>query len=89
MTGTQGNPVNGLYPPSRARAHQPAGRRREGPGSTTGVGRPLDLPALPCRAIGVDEVIGTTQDLKAVRGRSSARLSLTKTCSVVIFRLPC
>ena len=90
MTGTQGNPVNGLTLSEQGARISPLADADEKPSVLDRpAGRPLDLPAL-CRAIGVDEVIeADAQDLKAVRAALKEAVSHEDLLSVVIFRSPC
>jgi indolepyruvate ferredoxin oxidoreductase alpha subunit len=90
MTGTQGNPVNGLTLSEQGARISPLVDADEKPSVLDRpAGRPLDLPAL-CRAIGVDEVIeADAQDLKAVRAALREAVSHEDLLSVVIFRSPC
>lgn len=80
MTGTQGNPVNGVR-----LAEQMAGKSAlDEPG-----GKPLDLERL-CEAIGVDEVITVDpQNLKDIRSALKTAVGHKDLLSVVIFRSPC
>ena len=90
MTGTQGNPVNGLTLSEQGARISPLVDADEKPSVLDRpAGRPLDLPAL-CRAIGVDEVIeADAQDLKAVRAALKQAVSHEDLLSVAIFRSPC
>ncbi len=80
MTGTQGNPVNGVK-----LAEQMAGKSAlEEPS-----GFALDLEAL-CRALGVDEVKTIdAQDAKSIRAALKEAVSHADKLSVLIFRAPC
>ncbi|WP_130812568.1 thiamine pyrophosphate-dependent enzyme [Olsenella sp. Marseille-P4559] len=90
MTGTQGNPVNGVTLSEQGARISPLVDAGEKPSVLDRpAGRPLDLPAL-CRAIGVDEVIeADAQDLAAVRAALKTAVSHEDLLSVVIFRAPC
>lgn len=80
MTGTQGNPVNGVTLVQQAARVSPL----DNPS-----GKPLDLVKL-CEAIGVDEVeLVDAQDLKAVRAALKSAVSHTDELSVIIFKAPC
>ena len=80
MTGTQGNPVNGVTLAEQARRVNPLEVPAE---------RQLNLVAL-CEAIGVDEVEEVNaQDLKAVRAALKRATKATDKLSVIIFKAPC
>lgn len=80
MTGTQGNPVNGVTLAQQAARVSPL----DNPS-----GKPLDLVKL-CEAIGVDEVeLVDAQDLKAIRAALKSAVSHTDKLSVIIFKAPC
>ena len=80
MTGTQGNPVNGVTLTDSA--------HRVGPLDNPS-GKALDLPAL-CRAMGVEDVREVdAQDLQAVRSALREATSATDRLSVIIFKAPC
>lgn len=80
MTGTQGNPVNGVTLTDSSRGVGPLDEP---------TGRALDLPAL-CRAMGVDDVVEVdAQDLQAVRSALRAAVAATDRLSVIVFRAPC
>jgi len=80
MTGTQGNPVNGVTLAQQAAHANPL----DNP-----VGKPLDLVKL-CEAIGVDEVeVVDAQDLQAIRAALKGATSRTDKLSVIIFQAPC
>jgi indolepyruvate ferredoxin oxidoreductase alpha subunit len=90
MTGTQGNPVNGLTLTEQAARVSPLIDAAEKPSMLDRpAGKPLDLVAL-CKAIGVDEVeVVDAQDLKAIRRALKAATSHTDLLSVIIFKSPC
>ncbi|SDC15169.1 thiamine pyrophosphate-dependent enzyme [Parafannyhessea umbonata] len=90
MTGTQGNPVNGLTLTEQAARVSPLMDAAQKPSMLDRpAGKPLDLVAL-CRAIGVDEVsVVDAQDLKAIRRALKAATSHTDRLSVIIFKSPC
>ena len=80
MTGTQGNPVNGVTLAEQAARVSPL---------DVPAGKQLDLVKL-CEAIGVDEVTQVdAQDLKAVRAALKAATKATDKLSVIIFKSPC
>ena len=80
MTGTQGNPVNGVTLAEQAARVNPL---------DVPAGKQLDLVKL-CEAIGVDEVEQVdAQDLKAVRTALKSAVSHTDKLSVIIFKSPC
>ena len=80
MTGTQGNPVNGVTLAQQAARVSPL----DNP-----AGRPLDLVAL-VHALGVDDVAEVdAQDLKAVRAALKAAVKKDDELSVIIFKAPC
>lgn len=80
MTGTQGNPVNGV-----TLSEQMAGKSPLDEPS----GKPLDLERL-CRAIGVDEVATIdSQDAKSIRAALKDAIGHEDKLSVLIFRSPC
>ena len=80
MTGTQGNPVNGVTLTDQAARVNPL---------DVPAGKQLDLVKL-CEAIGVDEVEQVdAQDLKAVRTALKSAVSHTDKLSVIIFKSPC
>ncbi|MBQ3282824.1 MAG: 4Fe-4S binding protein, partial [Atopobiaceae bacterium] len=80
MTGTQGNPVNGVTLAEQAARVNPL---------DVPAGKQLDLVKL-CEAIGVDEVEQVdAQDLKAVRAALKSAVSHTDKLSVIIFKSPC
>lgn len=80
MTGTQGNPVNGVTLAQQAARVSPL----DNP-----AGKPLDLVAL-VRALGVDDVVEVdAQDLKAVRAALKAATKREDELSVIIFKAPC
>ena len=80
MTGTQGNPVNGVK-----LAEQMAGKSPLDEPS----GKPLDLAKL-CEAIGVDEVIQVdSQNLKDIRAALKTAIGHKDLLSVIIFKSPC
>ena len=80
MTGTQGNPVNGVTLAEQSQRVNPLEVPAE---------RQLDLVAL-CKAIGVDEVEQVdAQDLKAVRAALKRATKATDKLSVIIFKAPC
>lgn len=80
MTGTQGNPVNGVTLTDSS--------HRIGPLDNP-TGKALDLLAL-CRAMGVEDVVEVdAQDLAAVRAALKAATSATDRLSVIVFKAPC
>ncbi|MBP3885201.1 MAG: 4Fe-4S binding protein [Olsenella sp.] len=80
MTGTQGNPVNGVK-----LVEQMAGKSPLDAPS----GKPLDLVRL-CEAIGVDEVEQVdAQNLKEIRRALKEAISHADKLSVIIFKSPC
>ena len=80
MTGTQGNPVNGVTLTDQARRVNPLDVPK---------GKQLDLVAL-CHAIGVADVVEVdAQDLKAVRAALKRAVAATDELSVIIFKAPC
>lgn len=80
MTGTQGNPVNGVTLAQQAARVSPL----DNP-----AGKPLDLVAL-VRALGIDDVVEVdAQDLKAVRAALKAAVGRADELSVIIFKAPC
>ncbi len=80
MTGTQGNPVNGVKLVEQMAGKSPL----EEPS-----GFALDLEVL-CRALGVDEVKTVdAQDAKSIRAALKEAVSHTDRLSVLIFRSPC
>ena len=90
MTGTQGNPVNGVTLTEQAARVSPLVDASEKPSVLDRpAGKPLDLVAL-CEAIGVDEVeVVDAQDLKEVRRALKEATSHTDMLSVIIFKAPC
>ena len=80
MTGTQGNPVNGVTLTDQAVRVNPL---------DVPAGKQLDLVKL-CEAIGVDEVeVVDAQDAKAIRAALKSAVSHTDKLSVIIFKAPC
>jgi indolepyruvate ferredoxin oxidoreductase alpha subunit len=80
MTGTQGNPVNGVK-----LAEQMAGKSP----LDTPSGKPLDLVRL-CEAVGVDEVEEVdAQNLLEIRRALKQAISHEDKLSVIIFKSPC
>ncbi|MBR2682138.1 MAG: 4Fe-4S binding protein [Atopobiaceae bacterium] len=80
MTGTQGNPVNGVTLTDQAHRVNPL---------DVPAGKQLDLVKL-CEAIGVDEVeVVDAQDMLAIRAALKAATSHTDKLSVIIFKAPC
>ena len=80
MTGTQGNPVNGVTLADQAARVNPL---------DVPAGKQLDLVKL-CEAIGVDEVqVVDAQDAKAIRQALKEATSHTDMLSVIIFKAPC
>ena len=80
MTGTQGNPVNGVTLTDQAARVNPL---------DVPAGKQLDLAAL-CQAIGVDEVqVVDAQDAAAIRKALREATSHTDMLSVIIFKAPC
>ncbi len=80
MTGTQGNPVNGVTLTDQAARVNPL---------DVPAGKQLDLVKL-CEAIGVDEVeVVDAQDAKAIRAALKSAVSHTDKLSVIIFKAPC
>ncbi len=80
MTGTQGNPVNGVTLTEQAARVNPL---------DVPAGKQLDLVKL-CEAIGVDEVIeADAQDAEAVRTALKEAVEHVDKLSVIIFKAPC
>ena len=80
MTGTQGNPVNGVTLTDQAARVNPL---------DVPAGKQLDLVKL-CEAIGVDEVeVVDAQDMMAIRRALKEATSHTDKLSVIIFKSPC
>ena len=80
MTGTQGNPVNGVTLSDQSKRVNPL---------DVPAGKQLDLVAL-CQAIGVDEVqVVDAQDAAAIRKALREATSHTDKLSVIIFKAPC
>ena len=80
MTGTQGNPVNGVTLTDSSHKIGPL----DNP-----TGKALDLLAL-VRAMGVEDVVEVdAQDLQAVRSALKAATSATDRLSVIVFKAPC
>ncbi|MBM6676298.1 4Fe-4S binding protein [Olsenella uli] len=80
MTGTQGNPVNGVTLTDSSHKIGPL----DNP-----TGKALDLLAL-CRAMGVEDVAEVdAQDLQAVRSALRAAVAATDRLSVIVFKAPC
>ena len=80
MTGTQGNPVNGVTLTDQAARVNPL---------DVPAGKQLDLVKL-CEAIGVDEVeVVDAQDMLAIRRALKEATSHTDKLSVIIFKAPC
>ena len=80
MTGTQGNPVNGVTLTDSSHKIGPL----DNP-----TGKALDLLAL-CRAMGVEDVVEVdAQDLAAVRSALKAAVANTDRLSVIVFKAPC
>ncbi len=80
MTGTQGNPVNGVTLTDQAARVNPL---------DVPAGKQLDLVKL-CEAIGVDEVkVVDAQDAKAIRAALKEAVSHEDKLSVIIFKAPC
>ncbi|HJA29981.1 MAG TPA: 4Fe-4S binding protein [Candidatus Olsenella pullicola] len=80
MTGTQGNPVNGVTLTDSSHKIGPL----DNP-----TGKALDLLAL-CRAMGVEDVAEVdAQDLQAVRSALRAAVANTEQLSVIVFKAPC
>ena len=80
MTGTQGNPVNGVTLAEQAARVNPL---------DVPAGKQLDLVKL-CEAIGVDEIqTVNAQDMLAVRAALKEATSHTDKLSVIIFKAPC
>ena len=80
MTGTQGNPVNGVTLTDSSHKIGPL----DNP-----TGKALDLLAL-CRAMGVEDVVEVdAQDLQAVRSALKAAVANTEQLSVIVFKAPC
>jgi indolepyruvate ferredoxin oxidoreductase alpha subunit len=90
MTGTQGNPVNGITLSEQGARISPLVDPQDKPSVLDRpAGHALDLPAL-CRAIGVDEVIeANAQSLAEVRDALKTATSHADLLSVVIFKAPC
>ena len=80
MTGTQGNPVNGVTLTDSGHGVGPL----DNP-----TGKALDLLAL-CRAMGVEDVREVdAQDLMAVRGALKEAIANEGQLSVIVFKAPC
>ena len=80
MTGTQGNPVNGVTLSDSTRG-------RSALDNPSGVA--LNLEAL-CHAMGIEDVVTVdAQDLKAVRSALKEATSHTERLSVIVFKAPC
>ena len=80
MTGTQGNPVNGVTLTQQSQRVSPL----DNP-----AGKPLDLVAL-VRAMGVEDVVEVNaQDAKAIRAALKAATKATDRLSIIIFKAPC
>ena len=80
MTGTQGNPVNGVTLTEQAARVSPL---------DVPAGKQLDLIAL-CRAMGIEDVrLVDAQDLKAVRTALKEATRATDKLSVIVFKSPC
>ena len=80
MTGTQGNPVNGVTLTDSGHGVGPL----DNP-----TGHALDLLAL-CRAMGIEDVVEVdAQDLAAVRSALRAATGATDRLSVIVFKAPC
>ena len=80
MTGTQGNPVNGVTLTEQAARVSPL---------DVPAGKQLDLIAL-CRAMGIEDVrLVDAQDLKAVRTALKEATRATDRLSVIVFKSPC
>ncbi|MBM6775612.1 thiamine pyrophosphate-dependent enzyme [Olsenella profusa] len=80
MTGTQGNPVNGVTLTDSGHGVGPL----DNP-----TGKALDLIAL-CRALGVEDVREVdAQDLQAVRGALKDAVANADQLSVIVFKAPC
>ena len=90
MTGTQGNPVNGITLSEQGKRVSPLTDPAEKPSILDRpAGKPLDLVAL-CQAIGVDEIIqANAQNLKEVRAALKQATSHKDLLSVIIFKAPC
>ena len=80
MTGTQGNPVNGVTLTDSGHGVGPL---------DSPTGKALDLLAL-CRAMGVEDVREVdAQDLMAVRGALKEAIANEGQLSVIVFKAPC
>ena len=80
MTGTQGNPVNGVTLADSGRGVGPL----DNP-----TGHALDLLAL-VRAMGIEDVVEVdAQDLQAVRSALRAAVAASERLSVIVFKAPC
>ena len=80
MTGTQGNPVNGVTLTDSGHGVGPL----DAP-----TGKALDLPAL-IRAMGVEDVVEVdAQDLQAIRSALKAAVAAADRLSVIVFKAPC
>ena len=80
MTGTQGNPVNGVTLTEQSQRVNPL---------DVPAGKQLDLVAL-CRAMGIEDVrLVDAQDLKAVRTALREATRATDRLSVIVFKSPC
>ncbi len=90
MTGTQGNPVNGVTLSEQGARVSPLVAPEDKPSVLDRpAGKALDLVAL-CNAVGVDEVLECdAQDLKAIRRTLKEAVSHEDKLSVIIFKSPC
>lgn len=80
MTGTQGNPVNGVTLTDQAARVNPL---------DVPAGKQLDLVKL-CEAIGVDEIeVVDAQDAAAIRAALKSAVAHTDKLSVIVFKAPC
>lgn len=90
MTGTQGNPVNGITLSEQGARISPLVDPEDKPSVLDRpAGRPLDLVAL-CEAVGVDEIIqADAQNVKEIRAALRQATKHTDMLSVIIFKAPC
>ncbi len=90
MTGTQGNPVNGITLSEQGKRVSPLTDPADKPSILDRpAGKPLDLVAL-CQAIGVDEIIqADAQNLKEVRSGSPSSSSRRPAAWWTAPRSPC
>ncbi len=89
MTGTQGNPVNGLTLAEQAARVSPLLDASAKPSLDVPAGVPLDLETL-CRAMGIEDVVTVDpQSFKEVRSALREATSKADELSVIICKSPC